>query len=120
MDTSSTISSGSSARTADAIKGKSGAASEEMSNLKADLDDLVTRVPFLSDVDLNAAKDKLVAKMSAAKKSAIETAGQAKEKFNQGVDATEGMVKDKPFQAIGVAAGVGLVLGLVLARRGMR
>ncbi len=32
-------------------------------------------------------------------------------------DATEGYVRDNPWQSVGVAAGVGLLLGLLLGRR---
>jgi ElaB/YqjD/DUF883 family membrane-anchored ribosome-binding protein len=32
-------------------------------------------------------------------------------------DATEGYVRDNPWQSIGIAAGVGLLVGLLLSRR---
>ena len=33
------------------------------------------------------------------------------------VDAAEDVVRDRPFQSVAIAAGVGLVLGLILGRR---
>jgi ElaB/YqjD/DUF883 family membrane-anchored ribosome-binding protein len=43
--------------------------------------------------------------------------GSAGEMGEEAVRATETYVRDNPWQAVGVAAGVGLLLGLLLSRR---
>jgi ElaB/YqjD/DUF883 family membrane-anchored ribosome-binding protein len=43
--------------------------------------------------------------------------GSATEMGEEAVRATETYVRDNPWQALGIAAGVGLVLGLLLTRR---
>lgn len=37
--------------------------------------------------------------------------------MRQNLDRTEGKIKDNPFAAVGIAAGVGLLIGLLLNRR---
>jgi ElaB/YqjD/DUF883 family membrane-anchored ribosome-binding protein len=43
--------------------------------------------------------------------------GSAAEMGEEAVKATETYVRENPWQAIGIAAGVGLVLGLLISRR---
>ncbi|WP_394781145.1 hypothetical protein, partial [Undibacterium sp.] len=55
-------------------------ASDEMANLKADLDELIARLPSLSDLDLNAAKEKLLEQVASAKEAANQATLSAREK----------------------------------------
>lgn len=41
----------------------------------------------------------------------------AREKTRMAADATDDFVRDNPWQAVGIAAGVGLILGLLIGRR---
>lgn len=91
-------------------------ASDEMANLKADLDDLIARVPSLSEVDLNAAKEKLLEQFAVAKKSVSQATLGAREKLNHGVETAGGYVKDRPLQSVGLAAGIGILIGMLIAR----
>src|SRR5512134_319551 len=47
-------------------------ASEELANLRADLDDLISRIPSLSDIDLEEAKEKLMAKVASTREAATD------------------------------------------------
>jgi ElaB/YqjD/DUF883 family membrane-anchored ribosome-binding protein len=40
-------------------------------------------------------------------------AGQAGEQFSRGVDMTSDYVREKPMQAIAIAAGIGLLFGML-------
>ncbi|MFZ6647369.1 DUF883 family protein [Undibacterium sp. TJN25] len=91
-------------------------ASDEMANLKADLDELIARLPSLSDLDLNAAKEKLLEQIATAKEAANQATLSAREKVSQGVDVAGGYVKDRPFQSVALAAGVGILIGMLIAR----
>lgn len=92
-------------------------ASSEMSNLRADLDDFIARMPSLSEVDLDEAKEKLMAKMVSAKEVAKNVAADARKHFNDGVDCSRGYVKEHPLEAVGYAAAIGFLLGLLISRR---
>jgi len=54
-------------------------------------------------------------KQARSRIDAIE--GEALRRAKEMAGATEGYVRDNPWQAVGVAAGVGLLLGLLLGRR---
>jgi ElaB/YqjD/DUF883 family membrane-anchored ribosome-binding protein len=89
----------------------------EASNLKADLDDLIAKIPHLSEADLAIAKQKLLDTYHEAKGSVGDLALQAKDRLVRGVDASGEYVKAKPLQSVGVAAVIGLLVGALLARR---
>lgn len=42
---------------------------------------------------------------------------EAYKRAQEVADATEGYVRDNPWQSVGIAAGVGLLIGLLLSRR---
>jgi ElaB/YqjD/DUF883 family membrane-anchored ribosome-binding protein len=92
-------------------------AGEELANLKADLDDLIARIPTLSDVDLEEAKEKLMAKVAATTESARNVAENAREQFDHGVECSREYVKDRPLQSVGYAAAIGFLVGLLMTRR---
>lgn len=89
----------------------------ELSNLKSDLDTLVTRAPSLSDEELAQAHSQLMAKFSSVRYAAKGIASQATRQLNRGVESTTEYVKDKPMQSVAVAIGTGLLLGLLFKRR---
>ena len=45
-----------------------------------------------------------------------EKAGHTGKQFKRGIDQTEEQIKDHPWAAVGIAAGVGLLLGLLINR----
>jgi ElaB/YqjD/DUF883 family membrane-anchored ribosome-binding protein len=93
------------------------AVSSEMSNLRGDLDDLISRMPSLSDIDLEEAKEKLMEKVAYVKEVAQSAADDARKHFNEGVDCSRGYVKEHPLQAVGYATAIGFLLGLLVSRR---
>jgi ElaB/YqjD/DUF883 family membrane-anchored ribosome-binding protein len=97
--------------------GRTGASlREELSNLKADLDALMSHASTLTDRELSEARDKIMAKFSSMRYAAKGLATEASKQFNHGVDLTSEYVKDKPLQSVAIATGVGLLLGAVLRR----
>ncbi len=89
----------------------------ELSNLKSDLDALMTRASTLTDQELSEANDRIAAKFSSMRYAAKGMAAEAGRQLHQGVDATSDYVKDKPLQSVAIAAGIGLFLGLLAGRR---
>ncbi|HJV86003.1 MAG TPA: DUF883 domain-containing protein [Noviherbaspirillum sp.] len=88
----------------------------DLSSLKNDLDSLVNRASGMSDDDLSQAYTQLMAKFSSLRYAAKGIASQASQQINRGVETTTEYVKDKPMQSMAVAAGAGLLLGLLLKR----
>jgi|GEM_PF-837065 len=105
----------------------SGSLREELTNLKSDLDTLLSRASSLTDRQLKEARDRLMSKFGSMRHSAKNMASDYKniasdyshqlgEQFSHGMDTTADYVRDKPLQSIAIAAGVGLLLGAMLRR----
>ena len=92
-------------------------AQEEMINFKADLNDLISRVPHLTEIELKAAKEKLLAKFQDAKATARNVTADASRQFDRGVELTGDYVKQRPIQSVALAAGIGVILGMLISRR---
>jgi ElaB/YqjD/DUF883 family membrane-anchored ribosome-binding protein len=56
-------------------------------------------------------------RLGAALDSAKEIAGRVKQKAIEGAKATDQAVHEHPYQAIGIAFGVGAIVGYLIARR---
>jgi ElaB/YqjD/DUF883 family membrane-anchored ribosome-binding protein len=63
------------------------------------------------------ARRRVQAALDAARTRLKAMQGSAAEMGEEAVRATETYVRDNPWQAVGIAAGVGLLLGLLLSRR---
>lgn len=59
-------------------------------------------------------------RLAAALESSKEIYGRVREKAIEGAKATDRVVHEHPYQAIGVALGVGVLVGFLLGRRGSR
>jgi ElaB/YqjD/DUF883 family membrane-anchored ribosome-binding protein len=92
-------------------------ASDELAKLRADLDDLISRLPSLSDMDLEKAKDNLIQKIAETKETARDVAHEAREQLDHGIECTRDYVKERPLQSVGYAAAIGFLVGLLTARR---
>ena len=89
----------------------------EFHNFLTDIEDLITSATSLTGDDLAKAKEKLSARIESAKYSLNQMSGALVDRARSGVKATDTYVHDKPWQSIGVGAALGLLIGLVLARR---
>jgi ElaB/YqjD/DUF883 family membrane-anchored ribosome-binding protein len=88
----------------------------ELTNLKSDLDALMSKASNLTDRELSDARDKMLSKFSSMRSTAKGMASEAQRQLHQGVDATTDYVKEKPLQSVAIATGIGLLLGAVLRR----
>jgi ElaB/YqjD/DUF883 family membrane-anchored ribosome-binding protein len=89
----------------------------ELSNLKNDLDALVSRSSSLTDEELSQAHAQMMAKFSSMRSAAKGMATEASRQLNRGMETTTEYVKDKPMQSVAVAVGTGLLLGMLFGRR---
>jgi ElaB/YqjD/DUF883 family membrane-anchored ribosome-binding protein len=100
------------------------AASSEIKNLLADVEDLMARIADLKDADVARVRTKVQRAVDATKQSLADGAGairqqaQAIRQQAQNVANTaDDYVRDSPWQAIGIAALVGAVVGILATRR---
>ena len=92
-------------------------AKEEITTLRADLDDLTSRFSSLSESELIAAKEKILTKIESSRVAAKGIAADVTQQINRGVGVTTDYVKERPLQSVVVAAGMGLMLGMLISRR---
>jgi ElaB/YqjD/DUF883 family membrane-anchored ribosome-binding protein len=90
----------------------------EFHDFLADIEDLVKSTTSLTGADLAGATARLNARVAAAKESMRHAGGVAAERVRDAGRRTDGYVHRQPWQAMGIGAALGLLLGLVLARRG--
>lgn len=92
-------------------------AKEEMTSLRADLDDLTSRLSTMSEYELSAAKEKILAKIEALKVAAKSASTDVGHQFNHGVVVTTEYVKERPLQSLAITAGIGILIGMLISRR---
>lgn len=93
------------------------AAKTEFNNIMADLQELVSRAGKLSGQELAVIRQQMSEKLSVAKDKLHHLSEDASVAAHKGVDNTEKLIKDHPFQAVGIAALAGLVFGALISRR---
>lgn len=89
----------------------------EFDNIMADLQDLVRRAGKLSGQELAVIRQQITEKLGTAKEKFHHLSEDASTAAYKGVDGAEKMVKENPLQAVGIAALVGVAIGILLNRR---
>jgi len=89
----------------------------EMSTLRTELDSLISRISSMSEVELAAAKDSLLATIESTQVATKGIAADVTHHLNHGVGVTTDYVKERPLQSVAVAAGIGILLGMLISRR---
>jgi ElaB/YqjD/DUF883 family membrane-anchored ribosome-binding protein len=93
---------------------KSQAISEDLSTLADNAQDLINATADVTgDKVANARK-----RLAAALENSKEIYGRVREKAIEGAKATDRAVHEHPYQALGVALGLGVLIGLLIGRRG--
>lgn len=94
-----------------------GAASAEIKSLIADVEDLLARIADLKDADVTRVRNKVLRAVDAAKDSLSEGADSLRRQAQNAATTADDFVHDSPWQAVGVAALVGAVVGILATRR---
>ena len=92
-------------------------AGDEIKNLIADVEDLVTRLADLNDADIATLRNKVMSTVGAAKETLTQGADTVKKGAQRAFSGTDDYVHESPWVAIGLAAVVGAVAGILVARR---
>lgn len=89
----------------------------EVRSFVADIGDLLKATTTLSGEDLARAREKLIERAAAARASLERMGSVISDRARQTAKATDGYVHDRPWQAIGIGAALGVLIGVLLARR---
>jgi ElaB/YqjD/DUF883 family membrane-anchored ribosome-binding protein len=93
------------------------AASGEIKNLIADVEDLMARIADLKDADVVRVRGKVMRAIDATKQSLADGAETIRQHAQSVASTADDYVRDSPWQAIGIAALVGAVVGILATRR---
>jgi ElaB/YqjD/DUF883 family membrane-anchored ribosome-binding protein len=93
------------------------AASGEIKSLIADVEDLMARIADLKDADVVRVRGKVQRAVEAAKESLAGSADSLRQQAQKAASTADDYVRDSPWQAVGIAALVGAVVGILATRR---
>jgi ElaB/YqjD/DUF883 family membrane-anchored ribosome-binding protein len=91
---------------------------EEVRKLIAEVENLLQGVKNLADPELARARAEVENAIAATRHALRERADQVRRRANETLEASDRYVHEQPWAVIGVAALSGVVLGLLIARRG--
>ena len=93
------------------------AASGEIKNLIADVEELMARISDLKDADVVRVRGRVQRAVEATKQSLSENTAKLRQRAQQAASTADDYVRESPWQAVGVAALVGAVVGILATRR---
>jgi ElaB/YqjD/DUF883 family membrane-anchored ribosome-binding protein len=83
----------------------------------ADAEELLRATASQAGEKVSAARERIQASLASAKVKLGDAERAALEKAKEAAKATDEYVHENPWRAVGIAAGVGLLLGLLIGRR---
>jgi ElaB/YqjD/DUF883 family membrane-anchored ribosome-binding protein len=83
----------------------------------ADAEELLRATASQAGEKVSAARERIQASLGTAKVKLAEAEQVLREKTKQAAKLTDDYVRDNPWQAVGIAAMAGLVLGILISRR---
>ncbi|WP_353192950.1 YqjD family protein [Pandoraea pnomenusa] len=89
----------------------------DIKSVLADAEDLLKQAANTTGERASELSDKALALLKQAKEKASDVQVVVVEKSKQAARATDDYVHDHPWQAVGIAAGIGVVIGLLLNRK---
>ncbi len=93
------------------------AAAGEIKSLIADVEDLMARIADLKDADVVRVRGKVQRAIDATKQSLADGADAIRQRAQHVASTADDYVRDSPWQAVGIAALVGAVVGILATRR---
>lgn len=82
-----------------------------------DIDSLMTATGNQAEGDAKALRARIRERLDDAKERLLDAQHEAMRRAKAAATATDDYVHDNPWQAIGIAAAVGLALGVLIGRR---
>ena len=88
-----------------------------MSSLIADMQDLLGRVAHVADPEIARLRIKVGRALTSAKRVLADGTDQVQRHAKNAMTAGDDYVREQPWQAVGIAAAAGLLVGFLVARR---
>jgi ElaB/YqjD/DUF883 family membrane-anchored ribosome-binding protein len=92
-------------------------ANGQVNNFLDSVEDLTRALKDIESPDIARVRAKVKVALTAAKSAVSDTASQLRSQAVQVGRRTDGYVRDNPWQVIGIAAVVGLAVGILASRR---
>lgn len=89
----------------------------EFQALVSDTEKLLQSSADLAGAEADQMRSQIHESLKRARDAIYSTKDSVRDQGKAAVDATEDYVGDHPWQAVGIAAGVGFLLGLLVSRR---
>ncbi|HEV7985608.1 MAG TPA: DUF883 family protein [Steroidobacteraceae bacterium] len=87
-------------------------AGDELRAFLADVEDLVKRVGNVSDADVARARAKVVGALGDVRRLANDTSDSLRDRARAAAEQADEYVRERPWQSIGLAAAIGLIVGV--------
>ena len=101
----------------DGVNDIKAAATGEIKSLIADVEALMARIADLKDADVVRVRGKVQRAVEATKQSLADGAEVIRQRAQDVASTADDYVRDRPWQAVGIAALVGAVVGILATRR---
>jgi len=89
---------------------------EDIKMLLNDSEELLRLSATLPGEGVDALRTRLRDHVDTARNALDDAQANAQSKYRAGIDCTEKYVRDKPWEGLGVAAGIGFFLGILISR----
>lgn len=89
---------------------------QDLQLVVSDAEELLRATAGQAGEKVSAARERIQESLGAAKERLAETQEAMLEKTRQAARATDDYVHENPWRAVGIAAGVGLVVGMLISR----
>jgi ElaB/YqjD/DUF883 family membrane-anchored ribosome-binding protein len=90
---------------------------DDMRTVIADAEELLRATASVAGDKIVVARERIQDSLYRAKVKLAETEGVLLDRTRQAARLTDDYVHDNPWQAVGIAAGVGLLVGMLIGRR---
>ncbi len=99
------------------VSGIKATATGEIKSLIADVEDLMARIADVNDADVVRMRSKVQRAVEATKQSLADGAENLQRRAQNAASVADDYVRESPWQAVGIAALVGAVVGILATRR---
>ncbi len=92
-------------------------AADEIKALIADVEELIARIADLKDAEVVRMRERVVQAVGSAKDSLADGAESLRQQAKKAMSGADDYVRESPWAAVGLAALVGAVVGILVTRR---
>jgi ElaB/YqjD/DUF883 family membrane-anchored ribosome-binding protein len=89
----------------------------DIQNVVSDAQDLLKTVQAEGETRLTEVRTKVQSQLDAARQTLTELQSTVQAGAKQAMDTTDAYVRTNPWRAVGISAGVGALIGFLIARR---